>query len=82
MKAESVAALESSHRLEAAGFSREQAEAVVGVLAGLAGRDLATKQDIRELDNKLELLKRDLTIRLGGMVVAGVVAVGVLVGLF
>jgi hypothetical protein len=82
MRAEPVDALEYSHRLEAAGFSRQQAEAVVGVLSGAASRDLATKQDIRELDNKLELLKRDLTIRLGGMVVAGVVAVGVLVGLF
>jgi hypothetical protein len=82
MRAEPVDTLEYSHRLEAAGFSREQAEAVVGVLSGLAGREVATKQDIRELDNKLELLKRDLTIRLGGMVVAGVVAVGVLVGLF
>jgi hypothetical protein len=38
MRAEPLDTLESSHRLEAAGFSREQAEAVVGVLSGVAGR--------------------------------------------
>ncbi len=73
---------DAAHKLEAAGFTREQAEAVVEAMAAVAGRDLATKQDIRDLEHRIELLKRDLTIRLGGMITAGVVVVGALVGLF
>ncbi len=73
---------DAAHKLEAAGFSRQQAEAVVEAMAAVAGRDLATKQDIRDLEHRIELLKRDLTIRLGGMITAGVVVVGALVGLF
>jgi len=77
-KAVNTVPFDAAHRLEAAGFSREQAEAVVEAMAAVAGRDLATKQDIRELEHRLELLKRDLPIRLGGIVVA---AAGVVVAL-
>ena len=46
-------------------------------MAAVAGRDVATKQDIRDLEHRLELLKRDLTIRLGSIVAvaAGTVVV-------
>ncbi len=74
--------LELARKLEEAGFSRQQAEGAAGALAGaFARQDLATKQDIRDLDHKVELLRRDLTIRLGSMPAAAVVVMGVLVRL-
>ena len=63
--------LEIAKRLKDAGFSDHQAEALTGVLREASEVDLsglATKSD-------LEILRRDLTIRLGGMIV---VATGVL----
>ena len=85
--------LELARKLEAAGFPTKQAQDTAAALAGVMGQELATKQDIRDLDTRLghqlellrrdlEALRRDLTIRLGGMIAAGVVVVGVLVGLF
>jgi hypothetical protein len=81
--------LELAHKLEQSGFSRQQAEGAASALAGAFVQDLATKHDVRELDHKIELLRRDLelmarslTIRLGGMIAAGVIVVGALVGLF
>ena len=81
--------LELAQRLERVGFSRQQAEGAAGALAGVfAQQDLATKQDIRGLDHKIELLRRDmdvlrrdLTIRLGSMPAAAVVIMCVLVRL-
>ncbi len=52
-----------ARRLEAVGFTREQAEALAEEQAKLIDERLATKHD-------LELLKRDLTIRTGTMLVA------------
>ena len=63
--------LEIAKRLKDAGFSDNQAEALTGVLREASEVDLsglATKSD-------LEILRRDLTIRLGGMIV---VATGLL----
>ena len=63
--------LEIAKRLRSAGFGEDQAEAITGVLRETRDTDLsrlATKDD-------LEILRRDLTIRLGGMIV---VATGLL----
>ncbi len=63
--------LEIAKRLKGAGFDDAQAEAITGVLRESREADLsrlATKDD-------LEILRRDLTIRLGGMIV---LATGVL----
>jgi len=63
--------LEIAKRLKDAGFPDDQAEALTAVLREASEVDLsglATKSD-------LEILRRDLTIRLGGMIV---VATGVL----
>ena len=63
--------LEIAKRLKDAGFSDNQAEALTGVLREASEVDLsglATRSD-------LEILRRDLTIRLGGMIV---IATGVL----
>jgi hypothetical protein len=59
--------LKLARRLEGAGFPPQQAGDMAEGIAEAVG-SLATKND-------LELLKRDLTIRLGGMMV---VAVGVI----
>ena len=57
--------LKLADRLQSGGFSAEQSRAAAGALAGA---ELATKADLRDLEQRL-------TIRLGGMLV---VAVGVL----
>ena len=70
--------LEISKRLKSAGFGDAQAEAITGVLRESLNADLsrlATKEDIAALRAEMEILRRDLTIRLGGMLV---VATGVL----
>lgn len=64
-----------ARRLEAAGFAAEQAQDTAAALAEVMSDPAATKQDIRDLRSDLEILKRELTIRVGGMVV---VATGVL----
>jgi hypothetical protein len=66
-----VDTLEIAKRLKDAGFNDPQAEAITTIIRDVREIDLsllATKSD-------LELLRRDLTIRLGGMLV---VATGIL----
>jgi hypothetical protein len=79
--------LKMAQRLEAAGFAGPQAAGASEALAeALIGADLATKTDIAgirsdlasveaRLHSAMELLRRDMTIKLGGFVF---VAVGVL----
>jgi hypothetical protein len=45
--------LRYSRVLEAAGVSRDQAEAHVKIIAEIVENDLATKQDLRELEYRL-----------------------------
>jgi hypothetical protein len=56
--------------LTEAGFDKEKAEAVLYTL-GESGESLATKVDLRDLEQRL-------TIRLGGLVAAGVAILAVL----
>jgi hypothetical protein len=81
--------LEISKRLKSVGFDDAQAEAITGVLRDSREADLsklATKDDVARVKDditrlettlraEMEILRRDLTIRLGGMIV---VATGVL----
>ena len=83
--------LKMAQRLEAAGFGRSQATGASEALAeALVGADLATKGDIAALRTELkgdiaalrtelvsaaELLRRDMTIKLGGMMI---IATGIL----
>jgi hypothetical protein len=83
--------LKMAQHLESAGFSGQQAAGAAEALAeALVGADLATKGDLNNLGNGLrgdiaalearmigaiELLRRDLTIKFGGMTI---VAVGIL----
>jgi hypothetical protein len=64
--------LEIAKRLKSTGFGDAQAEAITGALretrdAGLSR--LATKDDLTLLRQDIEILRRDLTIRLGGVIV-------------
>ena len=64
--------LEIAKRLKGAGFAEAQAEALAGVLRETRDADLsrlATKDDLTLLRSDLEILRRDLTTRFGGMIV-------------
>ena len=50
------------------GVSRDQAEAHVKIIAEIVEGDLATKQDIERLENKLLQLEYRLIIKLGAVV--------------
>lgn len=65
-------------KLKAAGFTEQQAEVQAEALKEIIGERLATKQDLIELEMRL---KHDLTLRLGGMLVAGIAIVATLVKL-
>jgi hypothetical protein len=60
--------LRYSKVLEAAGISRDQAEAHIKIIAEIVEGDLATKQDIRELKDELQKLEYRLIIKLSGAV--------------
>lgn len=81
--------LQYSKKLREAGFTEQQAEVQAEALRELIDDKLATKMDILELkkdikasedrlNNKINELSYKLTIRLGGMIVAGIVVLGVL----
>ena len=63
--------------LTGAGFSEEQAEAIVEA-ASESQTDVATKADLAELRGEMQALELRLTLRLGGMIVAGVAIIAVL----
>jgi len=65
-------------KLKAAGFTEQQAEIQAEVLSQIIEERLATKQDLDALELRL---KHDLTLRLGGMLVAGIAIVAILVKL-
>jgi len=57
--------LKAARNLGQAGFSEAQIDSLIGIFAEALTENLATKDDI-------ELLRRDMTIRLGAIVVAAV----------
>jgi hypothetical protein len=63
-----------ARKLEAAGFPQQQAQDTAAALAEVMSEQVATKHD-------LEVLKHDLTLRLGAMMAAAVGIVAVLVRL-
>ena len=92
--------LEYARRLRQAGFSEQQAEGQAQALAAVMTDSIATKQDLRELEKRMDArfdqqeavfearldarlsdLERRLTLRLGGMMIAGIGAVSALVKL-
>lgn len=57
--------------LKQRGFSEQQAGGIVEVLQEIDLGNLASKQDIRNLEMKLRELELRMTIKLGGLIVAG-----------
>lgn len=68
-------------KLEAGGFTRQQAKAAAEAFAEAAGQELATKSDIvalrsdmsrleTKLDTGLPVLEQRMTIKLGGLIIA------------
>ena len=70
--------LKLARRLEGAGFPAQQAGDMAETIAEAVSQ-LATKNDIALLRADLELLKRDMTLRLGSMMI---VAVGIILAGF
>jgi len=72
-------------KLKSAGFTEDQAEIQAQALAEIIEERLATKQDLKELELRLKQdlkeLELRLTLRLGGMLVAGIAIVATLVKL-
>ena len=74
-------------RLVAAGMPEAQAEAIADEQRALIEGQLATKRDLKELedrlgqrfDGKLIEMEQRLTLRLGGTIVAGIAAAAALV---
>ena len=77
--------LNYAKKLEAAGFTREQAEVQTPAIREVIEEQLATKRDLKDLETSLEGKLRDLeyrlTIRLGAMIAAAVATVATLVKL-
>ena len=57
-------------KLEAGGFSHQQAKAAAEAFAEATGQELATKADIARLETGMQLLEQRLVIKLGAMVIA------------
>lgn len=74
-----------SKKLKEAGFTAQQAEALAETQAELIDEQLATKRDLRELEERLtyrlEQLAYRLTLRLGSMLVVAVGVIATLVKL-
>ena len=68
--------------LQEAGFTAQQAEAQAEALRAVVDQNLATKQDLKEMETrlvlKMELMRRDTIIWLGGIIVAATAALAVL----
>lgn len=85
-----------ANKLKAAGFNEKQAEAQAEALADVFENNVATKQDLKELEarvdyrfndleqrfkHEMESLGYKLTIRLGGMLIIGIGALTALMKL-
>jgi hypothetical protein len=78
MTTSSLDTLDIARRLKSVGFNDAQAEEVTEIIRDVRTADLAnlaTRADIERLEAKLEIFRRDMTIRLGSMIV---VATGIL----
>ena len=58
--------------LQEAGFDEAQAEAVVATVGTAIIGNVATKQDINDLRSEMQAMELRITLRMGGLIVAGV----------
>lgn len=63
--------LKYARKLEAAGITREQAEAHVQIIAEIIEGDMATKADLKDLEHRLVI---KLSAILGGMLTLAIAA--------
>lgn len=72
-------------KLKAAGFTEQQAEAQADALRAVVDENLATKQDLKELEatlrHEIKHMESRITIRLGGLIVAATTVLAVLMKL-
>lgn len=61
-------------KLQQAGFTQQQAEIQAEALKEIIDNNLATKQDLKDLE-------KNLIIKLGGLMIAGITALSILVTL-
>lgn len=75
--------LKYAKMLEEVGFSRDQAETSIGILVEIMEDKLATKEDLRKLEERIEhsfqevkssvqLLESKMTVRMGTMLAASI----------
>lgn len=96
--------LEYVKKLEGTGISRTSAEAQVEIMADIVFKNLATRDDLRALEFKIEekllnfhhkthndfaeirheitKLEHRMTLKVGGIMYAGLAALGILIKLF
>ncbi len=67
-------ALKYVETLRKAGIPDRQAEAQVRVLNEIIDSNLATKRDIKELEQKIVMMEQRIVIKLGSLLTAGLVA--------
>lgn len=70
-----------ARRLRSAGCSEQLAEAQAEALAAVASEHIATKEDLKDLEHRLEVLEHRLTLRLGAMLTVAVGTMAALVKL-
>ncbi|MGR3913241.1 MAG: DUF1640 domain-containing protein [Gammaproteobacteria bacterium] len=73
MSSQSMRAHDFIKVLVESGMPERQAEAIVRQQADF-NENLATKHDLELVEYKIELAKKDLTMKLGGMIVASALA--------
>jgi hypothetical protein len=76
--------LHYANRLKAAGVPEKQAEVQAEIMAETINNNLATKRDIKELDLKIEILRKDVRGDmkiLGAIILVGVTILGLLIQL-
>ena len=59
-------------KLTSAGFTMEQAEVQAEALKDIIEERLATKQDIKELEQKMKEMEMRMIIKLGAMIAASI----------
>lgn len=63
--------LTAARNLQAAGLDPKHADAIVDAMRSPVSEHVATKSDLRELEQRLTELEQRLTIRLGALIFAG-----------
>ena len=67
--------------LTAAGLTEQQAEIIAHHQAKIIDENLATKHDLELVRKEIEMLRKDMMLKLGTVIVAGFIAViGIIIG--